>query len=166
MQLKLIQRSCSPTALQVFLPSEFCEVMAFLFKNIRHWFIRHLVTVRGVKDKHALILFLRYSADVCVRGACHSGIVFFFTLRPQMCALGFYRCQVSVFCFVLRSPTSLLCWMWICRMICRKGKLFCFQDENLIVNMTNGEVKLVDFGATASAEKAMKKEFQGWQIYT
>ncbi|VDO15920.1 unnamed protein product [Haemonchus placei] len=35
------------------------------------------------------------------------------------------------------------------------------KDENLIVNMMNGEVKLVDFGATASAEKAMKKEFQG-----
>lgn len=35
------------------------------------------------------------------------------------------------------------------------------QDENIIVDMETGEVKLVDFGATALADKAMKKEFQG-----
>ncbi|CAI5444902.1 unnamed protein product [Caenorhabditis angaria] len=39
------------------------------------------------------------------------------------------------------------------------------KDENLIVNMTTGEVKLVDFGATAYAEKATKKEFQGTKSY-
>lgn len=35
------------------------------------------------------------------------------------------------------------------------------QDENIIVSMETGEVRLVDFGATAAAEKAVKKEFQG-----
>lgn len=39
------------------------------------------------------------------------------------------------------------------------------KDENLIVNMNTGEVKLVDFGATAYAEKATKKEFQGTRSY-
>lgn len=38
------------------------------------------------------------------------------------------------------------------------------KDENLIVNMNTGEVKLVDFGATAYAEKATKKEFQGLSL--
>lgn len=31
----------------------------------------------------------------------------------------------------------------------------------MIVNMLTGEVKMVDFGAAAFAEKAMRKEFQG-----
>uniref|UniRef100_A0A8R1HQH8 Serine/threonine-protein kinase 1 n=1 Tax=Caenorhabditis japonica TaxID=281687 RepID=A0A8R1HQH8_CAEJA len=39
------------------------------------------------------------------------------------------------------------------------------KDENLIVSMNTGEVKLVDFGATAYAEKATKKEFQGTRSY-
>ncbi|KAJ1348810.1 hypothetical protein KIN20_004207 [Parelaphostrongylus tenuis] len=39
------------------------------------------------------------------------------------------------------------------------------KDENLIVNMETGEVKIVDFGAAALAEKAMRKEFQGTRSY-
>ncbi|CAB3401235.1 unnamed protein product [Caenorhabditis bovis] len=39
------------------------------------------------------------------------------------------------------------------------------KDENLIINMTTGEVKLVDFGAAAYEEKASKKEFQGTRSY-
>ncbi|VDM55571.1 unnamed protein product [Angiostrongylus costaricensis] len=38
-------------------------------------------------------------------------------------------------------------------------------DENLIVDMKTGEVKIVDFGAAALAEKAMRKEFQGTRSY-
>lgn len=54
----------------------------------------------------------------------------------------------------------------VCTMYVKHGLIHRdIKDENLIVNMTNGEVKLVDFGATASAEKAMKKEFQGTRSY-
>ncbi|KAK6015065.1 hypothetical protein OSTOST_19517 [Ostertagia ostertagi] len=53
----------------------------------------------------------------------------------------------------------------ICAMYVKHGLIHRdIKDENLIVNMTNGEVKLVDFGATAPAEKAMKKEFQGKRL--
>uniref|UniRef100_A0A7I4YGF2 Serine/threonine-protein kinase 1 n=1 Tax=Haemonchus contortus TaxID=6289 RepID=A0A7I4YGF2_HAECO len=54
----------------------------------------------------------------------------------------------------------------VCAMYVKHGLIHRdIKDENLIVNMMNGEVKLVDFGATASAEKAMKKEFQGTRSY-
>ncbi|KAL6725379.1 hypothetical protein Aduo_007435 [Ancylostoma duodenale] len=54
----------------------------------------------------------------------------------------------------------------VCTMYAKHGLIHRdIKDENLIVNMTTGEVKLVDFGATASAEKAMKKEFQGTRSY-
>ncbi|VDO25030.1 unnamed protein product, partial [Heligmosomoides polygyrus] len=61
------------------------------------------------------------------------------------------------FLIVMERPENC---MDIFDLISTYGKLDEGPDENLIVNMTNGEVKLVDFGATASAEKAMKKEFQ------
>lgn len=38
------------------------------------------------------------------------------------------------------------------------------QDENLIINVDTGEVKLVDFGATSVFEKAQKQEFQGMNL--
>ncbi|KAK6746202.1 hypothetical protein RB195_012363 [Necator americanus] len=54
----------------------------------------------------------------------------------------------------------------VCTMYVKHGLIHRdIKDENIIVNMTTGEVKLVDFGATASAEKAMKKEFQGTRSY-
>ncbi|WKY01764.1 hypothetical protein Q1695_015626 [Nippostrongylus brasiliensis] len=54
----------------------------------------------------------------------------------------------------------------VCAMYVKHGLIHRdIKDENLIVNMVNGEVKLVDFGATAFAEKAMKKEFQGTRSY-
>ncbi|CAJ0578473.1 unnamed protein product, partial [Mesorhabditis spiculigera] len=39
------------------------------------------------------------------------------------------------------------------------------KDENLIIDLKTGLVKLVDFGAAARAERAMKKEFQGTRSY-
>ncbi|CAJ0942254.1 unnamed protein product, partial [Mesorhabditis belari] len=39
------------------------------------------------------------------------------------------------------------------------------KDENLIVDMKTGIVKLVDFGAAAHADRAIKKEFQGTRSY-
>ncbi|CAD6188350.1 unnamed protein product [Caenorhabditis auriculariae] len=39
------------------------------------------------------------------------------------------------------------------------------KDENLIVDMASGDVKLVDFGATACLSSALKKEFQGTRSY-
>ncbi|CAI4230684.1 unnamed protein product [Auanema sp. JU1783] len=54
----------------------------------------------------------------------------------------------------------------VCCMYAKHGLIHRdIKDENIIVDMETGEVKLVDFGATASAEKAMKKEFQGTRSY-
>uniref|UniRef100_A0A0K0DDX0 Serine/threonine-protein kinase 1 n=1 Tax=Angiostrongylus cantonensis TaxID=6313 RepID=A0A0K0DDX0_ANGCA len=54
----------------------------------------------------------------------------------------------------------------VCAMYVQHGLIHRdIKDENLIVDMKTGEVKIVDFGAAASAEKAMKKEFQGTRSY-
>lgn len=39
--------------------------------------------------------------------------------------------------------------------------LYIFQDENVIVDMETGEVRLVDFGAADYLERAKHREFQG-----
>ncbi|GMT17108.1 hypothetical protein PFISCL1PPCAC_8405 [Pristionchus fissidentatus] len=54
----------------------------------------------------------------------------------------------------------------VCQMYARHGLIHRdIKDENIIVSMETGEVRLVDFGATAAAEKAVKKEFQGTRSY-
>ncbi|GMS87392.1 hypothetical protein PENTCL1PPCAC_9567 [Pristionchus entomophagus] len=54
----------------------------------------------------------------------------------------------------------------VCQMYARHGLIHRdIKDENIIVSLETGEVRLVDFGATAAAEKAVKKEFQGTRSY-
>ncbi|GMR40975.1 hypothetical protein PMAYCL1PPCAC_11170 [Pristionchus mayeri] len=54
----------------------------------------------------------------------------------------------------------------VCQMYAKHGLIHRdIKDENIIVSMETGEVRLVDFGATAAAEKAVKKEFQGTRSY-